>query len=210
MSAPLQGAETPSSTSPLRVFARDEKGAVYVEFLIAFLPVLVFFLCLLQLALLFTTKLYVEHASVVAARSAAVMFGDDPQFHENSEQNKLTDQRMEAVRRAAVLTLAPLILDGTISRIRIVYPNPNEPDGKDMLSGKNIAPMSDSSVQLVRVRVEAATRCKIAFADRIACGGLFTQIANWDSNLLGGGLHILVRGESFYPYQGASYKYEKP
>jgi len=49
----------------------DTRGAVYVEFLIAFMPVFVFFLCLLQLALLFSAKLVVKHATVTGSRSAA-------------------------------------------------------------------------------------------------------------------------------------------
>ena len=52
-------------------------GAVFVEFLIAFLPVYVFFLCLVQLAILFAVSLVTEHAATSAARAAAVVIGDD-------------------------------------------------------------------------------------------------------------------------------------
>ena len=50
---------------------RDVRGAVYVEFLIAFLPVYTMFLCLIQLGLLFTVRLVVDHAAENAARAAA-------------------------------------------------------------------------------------------------------------------------------------------
>ena len=61
----------------------DARGAVYVEFLIAFLPLFVTFLCILQLALLFTLKLHTDHAAVQGARAGAVIFGDRPKSFAN-------------------------------------------------------------------------------------------------------------------------------
>src|SRR5688500_719862 len=55
---------------------RDRRGAVFVEFLIAFLPVQVFFLCLIQLAILYSVRLVTEHAAINGARAAAVVIGD--------------------------------------------------------------------------------------------------------------------------------------
>jgi len=50
------------------ILRTNTRGAVYVEFLIAFLPVYVFFLCLIQLALIFSVRLVTEHAAVHGAR----------------------------------------------------------------------------------------------------------------------------------------------
>lgn len=57
---------------------RRREGAVYVEFLIAFPPVLIFFLCLVQLSMIYVGKLSVQHASYRAARAAIVVLPDNP------------------------------------------------------------------------------------------------------------------------------------
>lgn len=57
---------------------RRREGAVYVEFLIAFPPVLIFFLCLVQLSMIYVGKLSVQHAAYRAARAAIVVLPDNP------------------------------------------------------------------------------------------------------------------------------------
>ncbi|HKO48577.1 MAG TPA: TadE family protein [Polyangiaceae bacterium] len=63
-------------TRPL--FVLDERGAVYVEFLVAFLPVFILFLGICQIALLSTARFVVQHAANRAARSAVVMLESSP------------------------------------------------------------------------------------------------------------------------------------
>src|ERR1041384_1379951 len=72
------GPEASSPASPLERLRGDRRGAVFVEFLIAFLPVQVFFLCVMQSAILYSVRLVTEHAALNAARAAAVVIGDDP------------------------------------------------------------------------------------------------------------------------------------
>jgi hypothetical protein len=88
---------------------------VFVEFLIAFLPVFTFCLCLVQLGLLFTVRLVTEHAAVNAARAAAVAIGDEPQRYGNEPINQVRagGKRYAAIRDSALISLSPLILDGT-------------------------------------------------------------------------------------------------
>jgi len=57
---------------------QDCSGVVFVEFLIAFVPLWLFFLCVVQLALVARASLMVKHAADSAARSAAVVLPDDP------------------------------------------------------------------------------------------------------------------------------------
>jgi hypothetical protein len=54
-----------------------ERGAVYVEFIIAFLPLFIFVLGIAQLAFIASAKAVVEHAAWAAARSAIVVLDDD-------------------------------------------------------------------------------------------------------------------------------------
>ena len=67
--------------SPLqsaRLLLSDERGVVFAEFLIAFVPVWVFFLCGVQLAFIAHANLMVKHSADAAARSAVVVLPDDP------------------------------------------------------------------------------------------------------------------------------------
>ena len=97
--------------------AKDARGAVYVEFLVAFLPFLVFFLCLWQVSILYYAKLMVDHAAFVAARAAAVVVAECPQnVGDNGNVNTLSSTRQSYVSAAAYVALTPLILDGTLGQ----------------------------------------------------------------------------------------------
>jgi len=192
-------------SSRSRAVAADERGAVFVEFLIAFLPVFTFFLCLVQLSLLFTVKVVTEHAAVNAARAAAVVIGDDPKTYDGEDINVLTPngKRFDAVRDAALITLSPLILNGTVDSLTVSFPPPGTPGGEPQSGTINFAPMDHSNIGKVRVRVDVDAQCKIAIANRIACSSF--------SNLIREALRLhpvkRVRAEAVFPYQGARYEY---
>jgi hypothetical protein len=175
------------------------RGAVSVEFLIAFLPVFVFFLSLLQLSLLFSTKLLVDHSNVQGARAAAVVFGDEPGAYGDGQDDvhTLTRGRRQAVRDAVLVSLAPAILDGSLERVDVAFPLAEEPGGKDQPDDAHLKPLGGGGPQMVRVRVEAEAICKIALVNLFMCEK-------------GPGLLRVTRvnAEVLYPYQGASYVYE--
>jgi hypothetical protein len=64
---------------------------VYVEFLLAFLPLFVVFLALCQIALLVASKLVVRHAALIGARAAIVVLDDDPKYYDGAERGMLSD-----------------------------------------------------------------------------------------------------------------------
>jgi hypothetical protein len=185
---------------------RETRGAIYVEFLIAFLPVFTFFLCMLQLSLLFSARLIVEHAAMQGVRAAAVVFGDEPSTYGESadDTNTMTKNRRKAVRNAVLLSLAPLILDNSVSHVDVLFPAADQPGGKDQDEGTKISPMTLSGTQMVRVRVEATVRCKISLADAIICKGATNDALGF----LGLARVLVVKAESIFPYQGASYAYK--
>jgi hypothetical protein len=182
---------------------RSEHGAVFVEFLIVFMPVLTFFLCLLQLALLYMTRLVAEHAAVNAARAAAVVIGDEPKRYSNEPINQLRigGARYKAIRDAALISIMPLILDGTVDDLKVLFPAPDKPDGPARSGTQSYTPMDMANVSKVRVRIELQVNCKIGLANRILCR----------SGLLNGVLALhptkRVRAEAIYPYQGARYDF---
>ncbi len=65
----------------------DTGGAVYVEFLIAFIPFFIMVLGIMQLALLYSAHLVVQHAAYAAARSAVVVFPDCPARYDGAPMN---------------------------------------------------------------------------------------------------------------------------
>lgn len=60
----------------------SREGAAYVEFLLAFVPILILFLGLVQLGLLYGGNLVVQHAAHRAVRTAMVVLDDDPRYYD--------------------------------------------------------------------------------------------------------------------------------
>jgi hypothetical protein len=182
---------------------RDRRGAIFVEFLIAFLPVQIFFLCLIQLAILFSVRLLTEHAAVNGARAAAVVIGDDRARYSNEAEHTLTERgkRRDDVRAAVVLTLAPMIINGLVQSVDVIYPDPEQTDGPVRSGTLRFNPMGPESVEKVRIRVEVESACRIGFASMIVCpsfaAGLISFLVPTRR----------VRAEAIFPYQGASYAY---
>jgi len=71
-----------------RSLARDTSGAVYVEFILSFIPLLFMFLGILQMGMLYAASIAVQHAAVTATRAAAVVLDDDPERYD--DQDRLT------------------------------------------------------------------------------------------------------------------------
>ena len=115
----------------MKSLAKDDKGVAYAEFLIAFPPVLILFLCLVQLSLMYVGKLAVRHSANRAARAAVVVLPDDPQYYDDEEVNRIDyhdsgtatesdsffgagaatgggSPRIRAIRSAAYIPLTPL------------------------------------------------------------------------------------------------------
>jgi hypothetical protein len=71
---------------------RDTRGAVYVEFLLAFIPLFFMFLGMLQMGLLYGASLVVQHSSNVAVRAAMVVMDDDPQYYDGAERRMVESE----------------------------------------------------------------------------------------------------------------------
>ena len=81
-----------------RLVPNDERGAVYVEFLIAFFPLFLLFLALCQLALIGSAEAIVRHAAYAAVRSAIVVLEDDPEKFDRADRGSLSQGRASAVK----------------------------------------------------------------------------------------------------------------
>lgn len=70
--------------------SNDERGAAYVEFLIAFIPLFIMFLGMVQMSLMYAGDLVVQHAASRAARAAVVVLDDDPQYYDGAERRTVS------------------------------------------------------------------------------------------------------------------------
>jgi hypothetical protein len=171
------------------------EGAVYVEFLIAFMPFFIFFLCLWQVSILYTTKIMVDHAANCAARAAAVVMGDVPVRYSNGlggpgePYNTISTQRKRRVQEAAEVAVVGLIMDNTITGLQVFFPG--HPDGS------TVQPTSNGSVitEHMVVQVQVTMSCRIAFANAILCRATGGQPP----------FTLTLTSQGDYPYMGASF-----
>jgi len=91
--------------APLRQL-RATQGAVYIEYLIALLPVLLSALVIWQLLELWMGELMVRRAASVAVRAAAVVLPDDPAFYDGAPLHRFTGLRKTDIELSAALVLA--------------------------------------------------------------------------------------------------------
>jgi hypothetical protein len=221
---------------------RDTRGAVVIEFLIAFFPVMLFFLALWQLSIIFYAKLILDHAANVTARAAAVIIAEQGScVGENDDSNvgKLTSdsERYKRIERAALLAMAPIIINGTFgtgdvagvpaesptlhgfsiqapNAFKLEFPAGDTPGGPDQLANNGTASysaMQPASLVNVRVRISGIGVCKIAFANLIACPTILSEAVR--RGVAGASLlrflppYVNMTSEAVFPYQGASYAY---
>lgn len=99
----------------------DDRGVVYVEFLIAFFPLFLLFLALCQLALVGAAEAVVRHSAYAAARSAIVVLEDDPKKFDRADRGSLTQGKSKSARGLGDVTsklgIEPVSLSLTNSRI---------------------------------------------------------------------------------------------
>ena len=161
---------------------RGTEGAVYVEFLIAFMPLLVMFMSLVQLAFVQIANIVTKHAAVAAARAAVVVLPDDPSYYGGQKVNEAAGARLTAIEGAAK---ARLMAVSTSPNIKLRFPS--SPGGDDSKT-------SFENDDLVRVQLEFDYPCLIPIGSFFVCRSL--------------SLHKTLKAEATLPNQGAGYEYD--
>ena len=128
---------------------KDRRGAVLVEFLIAFMPLMITFSSFVQVAQIATASLVTKHASIVAARAAAVISNG----HNNTPDAKKGDNKQE-ITDAVTAALGPW--SHTMTTTPTVTIN-------DQSSGTDVYGM-------VEVTVTAQYKCSVPFGSMLVCG----------------------------------------
>ncbi|HVY28779.1 MAG TPA: TadE/TadG family type IV pilus assembly protein [Polyangiaceae bacterium] len=83
--------------------ARDSRGIVYVEFVFAFMPLLLMFLAICQVSMLTMGRLVVQHAALCGARAAIVVLEDDPKDYADAPRGNLKDRPPTSAGMDAIL-----------------------------------------------------------------------------------------------------------
>ena len=112
---------------PLPLPRKGTRGAVYVEFLVVFLPLLSLFLGLVQLAFLQAASIIVQHSAMRAVRTAGVILYDNPKFYNNEGQGSVGSTKRKIVEDDARIPLTTL---GDASKATITW-NANGYDRDD-------------------------------------------------------------------------------
>ena len=157
------------------------EGAVYVEFLVAFMPVFFFFLCLVQLADLHQANLIVHHAVQVGVRAAAVVVPDDPQFYDQVQPGQLTGKKRDAVVKA---TSIPLRASRSISEIKLTFPSSVGGNDDKTTYGRD---------DVINAKLQAHFECRVPLVSHVVCD-------------LQNGMRTLTANATM-PNQGADYTY---
>jgi hypothetical protein len=168
----------------------DERGAVMVESLVAIPTLLAFFAMIVQLAYLSIASLTVQHAAVVAARSASVIVPDMPTaFDDHSKVGAADGDRLAAVTEAASKVIAAL---KPLPSLSLQGDSAFQPDAKVALlkDGKEATDFEPEAV--IQARVEYEYQCAVMFGGSLICGA--------DGK-------VTLTAIAAMPNQGASYGY---
>lgn len=156
------------------------RGAVYVEFLIAFMPLFVFFLALVQLGYVEAANLVTKHAAVTAARAAIVVLPDDPKEYGGEPEEKASGKRLSDIQLAAKL---PLMALATSPDVEVRFPSS---------AGGSDSRVAFNRDERVRVQVEFHYPCRVPIGKTIVCGFFGNK---------------KLMAEAALPNQGADYAY---
>src|SRR5512140_3849427 len=132
----------------LRRLHEDRRGAVLVEFLVAFMPLMITFSSFVQLAQITTARIVTKHSAIVAARAAAVISNEK---NNSRDANKGKNQaEIDASVKAALGPWAQ-----TMNSVKV--------DINDQSTGDDVFGM-------VQVTVTARYRCSVPFGGMLVCG----------------------------------------
>ncbi len=133
-----------------------QRGAALIEFVIAFLPMLMVFFSFAQAAQLAKAKLIVRHSAVAATRAAIVTFDHSGGATNNPGDNGNDDD----YKAAAGLAMGAYLQDGNFSNPTTTCDKPDSGDPFDMIT----------------CTVEVTYNCDVPLGKYIVCGGKQTKL----------------------------------
>ena len=127
---------------------RDKRGAVLIEFLVAFMPLMITFSSFVQLAQITTARIVTKHSTIIAARAAAVISNE-----KNNTPDAKKGKNQDEIEAAVHAALGPW--DKTMNSVKV--------DINDQSDGNDVFGM-------IQVTVTARYRCSVPFGGFLVCG----------------------------------------
>jgi Flp pilus assembly protein TadG len=134
---------------------RNKKGAVMVEFIIAFMPIITIFLVLVEVSRYSMAKMAMEHAAGVSARACSVIQTPQNQGIDKVDGDPATDVQKAGQTALNVWTGNNKIGSKNavlLSNVKVTCDPPAGPTGTD------------------EAKVEADYHCRVPLAGRLVCG----------------------------------------
>jgi Flp pilus assembly protein TadG len=163
----------------VRECAGDRSGAVYVEFVIAFMPLMVMFSGLFQLGMLQIADVVTQHAAVTAARAAMVILPDNPIYYDTGV-DQIGGQRYADIQLAAQTTLTAI---DPSPQVQVRFVN---------TAGGSAPVSSVGQFDILHAQVLYQYACRIPIGSLLVCGPAAAK---------------LLTAESDMPNQGANESY---
>ena len=127
-----------------RLVHQDERGAVYVEFLISFFPLFLLFLAICQLALFAAAEVVVRHSAYAAVRSAIVVLEDKLEKFDGADCGSLSTGRESSVKG----------IDDVVAKLGIGVSGPTKL-GMDLQSALARGSLLQQGARMVPIRTAA-------------------------------------------------------
>lgn len=144
----------------MKRLAKDQKGAVLAEFVVAIFPLLTIFFVFVQLSMLAVSAIIVKHSAVVGARAASVFANE----HQNVPE-QCGDDGAGKINQAVQAALGPWS-DRISTSVTV----------RDQSSRRE----DDGVYDLVTVTVTAQVRCAVPIG-KVICGGGTKEIVDTKS-----------------------------
>jgi Flp pilus assembly protein TadG len=132
----------------LRGVHADKRGAVLVEFLVAFMPLMITFSSFVQLSQIATASLVTNHATIVAGRAAAVISNE----HNNTPDAK-KGKNQDQIEAAVQAGLGPWAQ--TMEDVKVEIEDKSS---------------KEDNFGMVKVTVTARYKCSVPFGGMLVCG----------------------------------------
>jgi hypothetical protein len=151
-----------------RLSDSNERGAVYVEFLIAFFPIFLIFLAVCQLALVAAAETIVRHSAFAAVRSAIVVLEASPDQFDGAPRGNLSQGQPRVVPGAEeVLGKLGFTVETTVeatTKLPQVGARMVPIQTAALVPLLPLAPRADPATDSVMASIVAATKNQLPFA----------------------------------------------
>ena len=160
----------------------SNRGAVLVEFAMAFLPVYAIFAVLMEVTRYSIARVAIQHAASVSVRACAVI-----QKPQNKGKDGVNGPESD-IEKAGKVALLPWTLKQTLSDVSVECPEQGDVAGTDV------------------AKVTATYHCAVPIGGQLVCGAMAFTTINATNNVVLSDPTTKIELQARMAHQGASYE----